>query len=235
MNYLAPRFLTYLIFSLCLICQLQVVAQVGIGTTNPQQDLHIAGSSSTIRIEGLNSTNNTNNDGLTESVVKVDSNGDLVIEKSPSSILDITGSFPLGTITISTPDGSSTSQAVLTGNFNISDLSFVGISYEVRIGGIQNTDGSILDDGIQRLLILQMYIDGTRVSRDSKFFTGHKDSAVSGSTASGSMILSGFIFKELAAGPHTYELRGTVYGNDFSFKADFGGSSSLNRFHIVEF
>lgn len=32
-------------------------SQVGIGTSNPQKDLHIAGPSSTIRIESLNSTN----------------------------------------------------------------------------------------------------------------------------------------------------------------------------------
>lgn len=32
-------------------------AQVGIGTTNPQRDLHIAGEDSTIRIESLNNVN----------------------------------------------------------------------------------------------------------------------------------------------------------------------------------
>lgn len=37
--------------------------QVGIGTTNPQQDLHVAGKTSTIRIEGLDDVNNPLNDG----------------------------------------------------------------------------------------------------------------------------------------------------------------------------
>ena len=32
-------------------------AQVGIGTTDPQETLHISGNSSTIRVEGLNSEN----------------------------------------------------------------------------------------------------------------------------------------------------------------------------------
>ena len=38
-------------------------AQVGIGTTSPQEALHIAGSGSTLRVEGLNSSNNNNNFG----------------------------------------------------------------------------------------------------------------------------------------------------------------------------
>ncbi len=38
-------------------------AQVGIGTTNPQQALHIASPTGTLRIESLNSTNNPNNGG----------------------------------------------------------------------------------------------------------------------------------------------------------------------------
>ena len=54
-------------------------AQVGIGNTNPQQELHISGSSSTIRVEGLNSTNNTNNNGTDLAPVVVDANGDFTI------------------------------------------------------------------------------------------------------------------------------------------------------------
>lgn len=38
-------------------------SQVGIGTTNPQEQLHIAGNTSTIRIEGLSNANNPLNDG----------------------------------------------------------------------------------------------------------------------------------------------------------------------------
>ncbi|GGG07768.1 hypothetical protein GCM10011344_05390 [Dokdonia pacifica] len=60
-------------------------AQVGIGTTDPQADLHIAGDASTIRIDGLNSTNNANNLGGTDTYpVHVDTNGDLVVLDLPA-------------------------------------------------------------------------------------------------------------------------------------------------------
>ena len=55
-------------------------AQVGIGTVNPQEDLHISGASSTIRIESLNSINNpTYNDGVKLSPAFVDGNGTITI------------------------------------------------------------------------------------------------------------------------------------------------------------
>lgn len=56
------------------------IGQVGIGTVNPQKDLHIAGSTATIRIEKLDAINNpTYNDGLKPAPVYVDGNGDFVL------------------------------------------------------------------------------------------------------------------------------------------------------------
>ncbi len=55
-------------------------AQIGIGTTTPQEDLHVAGSNATIRIESLNSTNNpTYNNGVDLSPAYVDGNGDITL------------------------------------------------------------------------------------------------------------------------------------------------------------
>jgi len=53
--------------------------QVGIGTVNPQQELHVAGSNSTLRVESLNSINNSLNDGVNLSPVFVDSDGNLTL------------------------------------------------------------------------------------------------------------------------------------------------------------
>lgn len=62
-------------------------SQVGINTTSPQEELHVAGSSSTVRVEGLNSTNNTLNLGDKQnSRVYVDPNGDLVLADAPADI-----------------------------------------------------------------------------------------------------------------------------------------------------
>jgi hypothetical protein len=60
-------------------------SQVGIGTTNPQQDLHISGTNSTIRIESLNSTNNTFNDGIKHAPAYVDGNGDITLGNGTGS------------------------------------------------------------------------------------------------------------------------------------------------------
>ena len=67
-------------------------AQVGIGTTNPQKELHVAGTTSTIRIESINSVNSpTFNDGITKTPVFVDGNGDLTL----STGFGVSGSVPL--------------------------------------------------------------------------------------------------------------------------------------------
>lgn len=68
-----------------------MVSQVGIGTDNPQQELHIAGATSTIRIESLNSINEPIlNDGTKLAPVFVNGNGDLTLNPSGWS----TGSGP---------------------------------------------------------------------------------------------------------------------------------------------
>jgi hypothetical protein len=58
-----------------------VFSQVGIGTTTPSKDLHIAGPTSTIRIESLNSVNSStyNLGGSTLTPVFVDADGDLTL------------------------------------------------------------------------------------------------------------------------------------------------------------
>ena len=70
-------YITTLIFSNIMF------GQVGIGTENPQQELHIAGPTSTIRIESLNSINEpVLNDGLKLAPVYVTGDGDLTLNPS---------------------------------------------------------------------------------------------------------------------------------------------------------
>ncbi len=75
------------IYILALLLSISVNAQVGVNTTTPAEELHVAGSTSTIRIEGLNETNNTLNLGDKQnSRVYVDADGDLVLADSPADI-----------------------------------------------------------------------------------------------------------------------------------------------------
>lgn len=62
-------------------------AQVGVNTSTPQEELHVAGANSTIRIEGLDSINNPLNLGNRQhSKVYVDADGDLVLNSAPTQI-----------------------------------------------------------------------------------------------------------------------------------------------------
>ena len=76
----------YTIIYIFIYATFQSFAQVGIGTLNPQKELHIAGDNSTIRIESLNSTNNsTYNDGVKPAQAYVDGNGDITIGNGTGS------------------------------------------------------------------------------------------------------------------------------------------------------
>lgn len=59
------------------------VAGVGIDTSNPQQKLHIASPTGTIRVDGLNSPNNPYNGGGVDKTypLYVDYNGDMTLKR----------------------------------------------------------------------------------------------------------------------------------------------------------
>ncbi|HSD13260.1 MAG TPA: hypothetical protein VLB74_01285 [Flavobacterium sp.] len=62
-------------------------AQVGIKTTNPQEGLHVGGSNSTVKVDGLNFVNNPENLGPgNSSRVFVNADGDLVLGSASTNI-----------------------------------------------------------------------------------------------------------------------------------------------------
>ena len=72
---------------LTIIAGLPLWAQVGINNSNPQEKLHVSGSTSTIRVEGLNAANNILNLGANENTkVYANANGDLVLSNVPTDI-----------------------------------------------------------------------------------------------------------------------------------------------------
>lgn len=75
------------IFYTLYILPAALAAQVGVNTTTPQEEVHIAGSTSTIRIEGLNAVNNPLNLGVGSSTrVFADADGDLVLGAAANNI-----------------------------------------------------------------------------------------------------------------------------------------------------
>jgi hypothetical protein len=71
------KLLLIIIFSVAF----SINAQVGIGTSSPQKDLHVSGTTSTIRIEKLNSVNSAtfNKGGTSITPVFVDRDGELTL------------------------------------------------------------------------------------------------------------------------------------------------------------
>lgn len=67
-----------------------LTAQVGINTQNPQQEVHVAGATENVRIDGLNETNNTNNLGSGSTTrVLVDAEGDLMLGTIEQSTIEV--------------------------------------------------------------------------------------------------------------------------------------------------
>ncbi|KGO87516.1 hypothetical protein [Flavobacterium suncheonense] len=76
------KFYTFLLLTPCYF-----FGQVGIKTNNPQQGLHVAGATSTVKIDGLKYPDNPNNLGPgNSSRVFVDANGDLVLGTAQNNI-----------------------------------------------------------------------------------------------------------------------------------------------------
>ena len=64
-----------------------IEAQVGINTTNPQQGVHVAGTESKVRIEGLSYPNNPDNLGPGSTTrVFVNASGDLILGTAQNNI-----------------------------------------------------------------------------------------------------------------------------------------------------
>jgi len=75
----------YLLFGV--IMSQMSYAQVGINTTTPQQELHVAGNASNVKVDGLNTTNNVDNLGIGSTTkVYVDAQGDLTLATSTRNV-----------------------------------------------------------------------------------------------------------------------------------------------------
>ena len=132
------------LYIFCFVSFTTFSQNVGINTTNPQEELHVAGNSSTIRVDGLNEINNNNNLGQqSTSKVFVNEFGDLVLGEmtdnvqlifdSENYLQDVTNPTSL---ILQTGEGDGFSQAGiptlgLAASFTLTAPAIVEINYSV--------------------------------------------------------------------------------------------------------
>ena len=69
------------------IASLSLNAKVGINNTDPQQTVHVSGTTANVRVDGLNETNNTANLGSDSTTrVYVNADGDLILGSSSQTV-----------------------------------------------------------------------------------------------------------------------------------------------------
>lgn len=156
---------------LLLFINFTITAQVGVGTNNPQEELHVAGATSTIRVDGLSEANNPNNLGQSStSKVFVNEFGDLVLGRLEDNINLIFDSENYlrdvqnpTSLVLQTGEGDGFSQAGiptlgLAASFTLLKPAVVEVNYSVSWNVGKNvTPTSRIDDFRARVIQTGMY------------------------------------------------------------------------------
>jgi len=220
-----------------------VIGQVGINTTNPQQSLHIAGATGTLRVESLNASNNSYNGGdangdfdLTNDTypLYVDENGDFTLElKTPINSDDIDAlndaSLPNSSVYLDPNDSNGLEGTTIASyNITVNRASILEVRYSISFDVYKNASKSLITDNLARRIVNLVSVTGaTRVyGRSSKCYTNGTVNGVSER-----MYNSATTYMTLpSAGTYTINLRGFVGSNT---KGGGGGTTSKETY--VEF
>lgn len=237
-----------------------LTAQVGIGTVSPQADLHVAGNTSTIRIESLNAINSpTYNDGIKPSHAFVNASGDVTLNPSASN-----GTGPGGTIApinflftdnnfIANGIGNygcivnnSTAVTNVTGliskvDFNAANAALIEVKYSISVI-LSSTDLNIsttpFNDISTRMYKIYFCIDlhnnGLDAVESSKKFGLNAQSYTSDNQGIlGYSYTNGHGYTNIPAGNHAlYFFAETIDGSSKYTSVGFGGESDLLRIRI---
>jgi len=139
--------------------------QVGINTTNPQEKLHLAGSSGTIRVESLNAINNDYNGGeivntptdyIDTYPLYVDQNGDFTLElktyintEATDALDDTTLPTNSVTVTSSTHKGTVNTE-IKTYTITLSRPAFLEAKFNISHDIYKNNTYEIISDALAR-------------------------------------------------------------------------------------
>jgi len=223
-----------ILFILCLFTLPVLNAQVGIGTTSPQETLHIAGSNATVRVEGLNSANNDKNQGGSAMYnVVVDRDGNLMLGDQSGEISSESHiSTPV--IVQTTANSGLNSAELYKENFTITQRALVVITYYVALD-FGSYDGlTKIDDGRAKVAHNYFYFGNGTTADTSKSYgmTSVVYTNINCDTATGYIYNSRSMTIALDPGTYSVHLQGAVFGGDLvsdaAFRVSFGDGDRLD-------
>lgn len=249
--------ITFMMFCICSILK----AQVGIGVANPQQELHVAGSTSTIRIESLNSVNEPIlNDGIKLAPVYVTGDGDLTLNppgyttgssgtNEPLNFLISIPNFvpngPYGDGTVVANDTSITSASSQIGTpviFSSPQDALIEVRYAMTIDlsdqFLPQPSASTFSDVSAKSVRCYFYIDlnndGLDATELSKVYGLHGEAYTSFNQGSvGYAFIHGVGYGTIPQGTHSLVFFGETHdGTNLNTYVGFGGSSDYLKIRI---
>ncbi len=216
-------------------------SQVGINTTNPEKELHIAGPTSTLRIEGLNALNNTSNTGISTVQIHVNADGDMVLPSDKTGVEVLINSADTisnsSSINIATgANGEENFAQLYSVSFTLTQPAVVRIYYAMSYEVLAVTGIDRVEDGKSKLIRNYMYL-GDGVSPNFGATYGNKASTYANISFPGEEVVRGPFYNtaleivSLPTGTHSIHIYGSVYASDGvtslntsdAFSASFGG------------
>lgn len=178
-----------------------IYGQVGVNTDNPQQALHLAGSSGTLRIESLNHANSTYNGGDIDNdgdlsnntfPLYVDENGDFTLElKTLINSEDIDAfddtSLPDSTVYLTSSNNvGKDSTLIKTYTIKVNRPSLIEIKYNISFDVYKNTSKATLNDQFARRITnyITLTPQGFPVNKTTRHFGASSQAYSSGSLES---------------------------------------------------
>lgn len=210
------------------LCLTNSIGQVGINENVPEQQLHLGSETGTIRVDGLNGTNNNYNGGENDQTypLYVDENGDLTLEINANQNSDGGDAFLTtdinGEIIISggVNDGYEAVE-ILSIPLTVDRDVIVELKYSISIEVFEDNSLNIIRDAYARNITNFFTIDAATLTtttrkygQSSRCYFNRNDIATNPTAApnaaTGYIYNSGTTYVPLTAGTHTFRFYGTA-------------------------